>query len=503
VTYGYDSLNRWNSASSQAATGADCWGQSVPSGGYDRYGNLLTINPSQCSPPGLSKSVNGNNQVSGYSYDAAGDVTYDGFYNYSWDAENRLALAAGVTYTYDGDGQRVEKSTGTLYWRGGGGSVVAETDTSGNTLDEYIFFGARIARRDSSGNVYYYFGNHLGSAAITDATGTLCYDADFYPIGGELDFTNNCAQNYKFAGMEQDPETGDYHNQYRQYASNLGRWLSPDPSGTAAVSLANPQTWNMYAYVTNNPTTLNDATGLDGSGYGPGCGGYAQPSCYFQASYDSNYDPNSWVLPNNINCMAGEYGCAGTPSEIQLAEATCVAWVNTVTENNWFLQGFIVQKGIGGIYYSQWLAGAAAAQFADPSTIANGVEESTNLYMNPDGTYSYMFPSSGNAFESDFNPDDVPLGTTYAGDAHTHVALGLQTFGEQFSPTLCGGELCDIGLAMAPWNNGQPWFLATPQGRIEVFLPSAAGSMPYGCVVVGSAVSPGPGLSNVAVPTCN
>jgi hypothetical protein len=153
---------------------------------------------------------------------AAGDVTYDGIYDYSWDAENRLALAAGVTYTYDGDGQRVQKSSGTLYWRGGGGSVVAETDTSGNTLNEYIFFGARIARRDSSGNIYYYFGNHLGSAAITNATGTLCYDADFYPIGGELDFTKNCAQNYKFAGMEQDPETGDYHTEFRQYSASLG-----------------------------------------------------------------------------------------------------------------------------------------------------------------------------------------------------------------------------------------------------------------------------------------
>lgn len=99
--------------------------------------------------------------MSGFSYNAAGDLTNDGSYSYSWDAENRLTSAAGVTYSYDGDGQRVKKSSGTLYWRGGDGSVLAETDTSGNTTNEYIFFGARIARQDSSGNVYYYFGNHL------------------------------------------------------------------------------------------------------------------------------------------------------------------------------------------------------------------------------------------------------------------------------------------------------------------------------------------------------
>jgi len=309
VTYGYDSLNRWNSASSQATSGADCWGQSVPAPnanppGYDRYGNLQTINVSKCSAPAPSISVNGNNQVSGFAYNAAGDVTNDGSYSYSWDAENRLTTAAGVTYTYDGDGQRVKKSSGTLYWRGSSGSVLAETDTSGNTTNEYIFFGARIARRDSSGNVYYYFGNHLGSAAITNAAGTLCYDADFYPIGGELAFTNNCSQSYKFAGMEQDSETGEYHTQFRQYTANLSRWLSPDPSGTAAVSLTNPQTWNMYAYVTNNPTTLTDATGLDGGYSGPPCGAW----WICEAQYQS------------MGCMAGEYGCPGTPSEADIGE---------------------------------------------------------------------------------------------------------------------------------------------------------------------------------------
>ena len=71
------------------------------------------------------------------------------------------------------------KSSGTLYWYGLGGEVLAETDNSGNTLNEYIYFAAsRIARRDSAGNVYYYYGDHLRSSrSITTATATLCYDA--------------------------------------------------------------------------------------------------------------------------------------------------------------------------------------------------------------------------------------------------------------------------------------------------------------------------------------
>ncbi len=224
------------------------------------------------------------------------------------------ALGAGVTYTYDGDGERVKKSSGTLYWRGAGGTVLAETDTSGNTTNEYIFFGARIARRDSSGNVYYYFGNHLGSAAITNATGTLCYDADFYPSGGELASTNNCSQSYKFAGMEQDSETGDYHTLFRQYASNLGRWLSPDPLGG---DITNPQSLNRYAYVLNNPASLVDPLGLDSmTSYGPeiapGCP--ALPAGLPAIAYQQAQKCGTWLRNFKYNtgyagCMSGEYGC--------------------------------------------------------------------------------------------------------------------------------------------------------------------------------------------------
>jgi RHS repeat-associated protein len=261
ATYTYDALNRVSTASSQATSGSDCWGQSFT---YDRYANLTTINVTQCSAPILGLSANTNNQITntGFTYDADGDLTADGVYTYTWNAEQHLKSAASVTYTYDGDLKRVGKSNGTLYWYSPGGVPLAETDTSGNTLNEYVFFGSvRVARRDSSGNVYYYFGDHLGTATtLSNASGVLCYDADFLPFGYEKTYTASCPQNYKFTGLERDGETGLDHTLNRKYDSSLGRWLTPDPKAGDAL---NPQSWNRYAYVLNNPATLTDPAGPD------------------------------------------------------------------------------------------------------------------------------------------------------------------------------------------------------------------------------------------------
>jgi RHS repeat-associated protein len=157
----------------------------------------------------------------------------------------------------------VKKSTGTLYWYGGGSDVLLETDLSGGLLNEYIFFGGkRVARRDAAGNVFYYFADHLGSSrVITNATGTVCYEADFYPYGGERAVTTTCSQNYKFTGKERDTETGNDNFGARYYPNNLGRFLTPDPL-MASGRASNPQTWNRYAYTLNNPLRFIDPNGL-------------------------------------------------------------------------------------------------------------------------------------------------------------------------------------------------------------------------------------------------
>jgi RHS repeat-associated protein len=49
----------------------------------------------------------------------------------------------------------------------------------------------------------------------------------------------------------------------RYYASSMGRFMSPDPIGMFVASPGQPQSWNLYSYVMNNPLNFIDPNGLD------------------------------------------------------------------------------------------------------------------------------------------------------------------------------------------------------------------------------------------------
>ncbi|MGH9513755.1 MAG: RHS repeat-associated core domain-containing protein [Terriglobales bacterium] len=67
----------------------------------------------------------------------------------------------------------------------------------------------------------------------------------------------------QFTGHQHDNESNLENTWFRQYNSAQGRWITPDPAGIAAVDPTNPQTWNRYAYVGNNPLNATDPSGLD------------------------------------------------------------------------------------------------------------------------------------------------------------------------------------------------------------------------------------------------
>jgi YD repeat-containing protein len=183
TSYTYDNLNRWITAKT---TGIGIWGLAVPSGGYDRSGNLLQVNVTQGYAPGLNISVNAYNQITGWNYDSAGNVTSDGTYSYQWNDEGLLSNDGSINYTYDGLGRREVRYSGTNFWFNQAGQLLGATINGGTTLaNEYIYFnGMRVAANVPTNTIYYYFGDQIGSLrTVTDSSGNVCYNGDYTPLG--------------------------------------------------------------------------------------------------------------------------------------------------------------------------------------------------------------------------------------------------------------------------------------------------------------------------------
>ncbi|MFZ1971656.1 MAG: RHS repeat-associated core domain-containing protein [Candidatus Acidiferrales bacterium] len=333
----YDQVNRLltgETTSTHATSPAHCWGEAYV---YDNaatgeYGNLTNINVAStayngCSQEsGLSIISNTANQITAFSYDASGNVLNDTHNSYVWNAESEIKTAAGVTYTYDGDGDRVQKSNGKIYWYGAGAEILDESDSAGNITDEYVFFGGkRVAHRVVSGNVISYYGeDFLGtSRQIYTSASALCYDADFYPFGGERPYTNSCTQNYKFEGKERDTETNNDDFGARYYSSAFGRWTSPDWSAVPApvpyANPNNPQTLNLYAMTRDNPETFAD---LDGHNY--------EVSNSDATYFEELNDFVRFVLSNQLpHCICGGGGPPGKKNSLDNAKKKITKWVGT------------------------------------------------------------------------------------------------------------------------------------------------------------------------------
>lgn len=88
----------------------------------------------------------------------------------------------------------------------------------------------------------------LGSSRLaTSYVGRgLQYDNGYAPYGESYAGKGTATADLDFTGQFQDTSTGLYDFLYREYNPVQGRWITPDPSGQAAVDPTNPQSWNRY-----------------------------------------------------------------------------------------------------------------------------------------------------------------------------------------------------------------------------------------------------------------
>jgi RHS repeat-associated protein len=249
------------------------WGQTFS---YDPFGNISkTATVGTSFLPIYVESSNRYSSVPGCTrtYDGDGDLTNDCMHTYTWQADGAVASVDAVSLTYDALGRAVEQVRGSSYtqivYTPGGGKLAL---MNGTTLQEAFVplpGGGAAVYTTGSSVAYYRHADWLGSSRLAStptAPTTVYADTEYAPFGESYGVAGTLDLN--FTGQNQDTvpssTSGLYDFLFREYNPEQSRWISPDPAGKSAVNLANPQTWNRYAYTVNGPLSNIDQLGLDG-----------------------------------------------------------------------------------------------------------------------------------------------------------------------------------------------------------------------------------------------
>jgi RHS repeat-associated protein len=241
---------------------------------YDRYGNRTQQNVTGGSGPSPQLNFNvANNQVTGYTYDFAGNVINDGFHQYKYDAENNLISVdngSTATYVYDALNQRVKAVANGVVERYGfdlsGRRATTWQDGTGALESAQYYAGSnRLAYwLAADGNIHFEHQDWLGTERVrTSATGAVESSHVSLPFGDNLTTTGPDTNPGHFAQMDHDlsATSGLEHGTFREYHATSGRWMSPDPY-SGSYNWSNPQSMNRYTYALNNPFVMVDPLGL-------------------------------------------------------------------------------------------------------------------------------------------------------------------------------------------------------------------------------------------------
>ena len=284
-SYVHDDLARIQSVKCVNAAKKTVWTQDFT---LDPFGNISKSGTSSFAATYLLANGSTNNREQTVStcvptYDSNGNLTKDCVNNdaYAWDAEGNPTSLNGVGLTYDAFGREVEKALGTTHTEilyGPLGKLGLMNGQVAKTIRISLPGGSTAELDGATGTIKHTLhADWLGSSRLSTnyVARTEAYDTSYAPFGENPGAAN---AELNFTGQSEDTLAGLYDFLYRKYSPVHGRWLSPDPSGLAAVNPGDPQTWNRYAYVRNSPLNSTDPLGLDcledGDCGGDPCGDY-------------------------------------------------------------------------------------------------------------------------------------------------------------------------------------------------------------------------------------
>jgi RHS repeat-associated protein len=216
--------------------------------------------------------TSGNAGVWSYSPSSAGSHRFD---------NPSTSLRTGFSITTLGGG--VYRKVKVLAMTDARRRAVVSAPPANTTYRVYYYAAGRpIAMRemptgDNTGTLYYLHSDHLGSTSVTTCGSGTCGAAGsvvarqwYYPYGAVRGSVGTLPTQRTFTGQYSDA-TGLMYFNARYYSQTLGRFVSAD---TIVPGAGEPQAFNRYAFVFNNPLKYYDPSGHASI---PSCAG--KPDC--------------------------------------------------------------------------------------------------------------------------------------------------------------------------------------------------------------------------------
>jgi len=245
---------------------------------YDAAGQVTTELASAANPPyspvPASMTYDNDNRLLTFNgqpvtFDKDGNMTAGPLgatsANWTYDFNNNLTQAGGVSYSYDLEDRLVGFTanggvTTLVNNPGSGFSQVLQKRAPNGAITRYVW-GVGLAYEETGNEIRVYHYDHRGNtAAFSGSSGTITGRVLYGPFGEIAARSGDTDSLFLFSGLFgviTDPNGLNYMR-FRWYSPEIKRFVNQDAHFGGVVA---PRTLNRFAYVGNNPITGVDPEG--------------------------------------------------------------------------------------------------------------------------------------------------------------------------------------------------------------------------------------------------